>query len=396
MKIAIVGKGTSSIITAMRLIEDGHQVDIFYDPDKPHLKIGESTTPAIAALINSVFDIGITDLINLGIVSLKCGVRFINWGVGNSFIHGFNSNKNNTIAFHFNTPKFNQFFHTKLREEKGVNYFPERVDDYKVDVDSNTVIVNEKVYDFLVFCSGWNETDEYEKPEFETVNSVLTYSIDGTIDPISTLHEATEDGWQFGLPFPQENLTRRGYLFNSNLISSEEVSEKINLKNSNKYEWTPKYAKKIIQNKFVAYNGNRLFFFDPLHALALHYYLTFASYICEYLESGKMYQSYIYNNSNYTHEIYKHQLSLAWHYRYGSIYDSKYWNNVKEQSTKFMESLPYGKMNYLLDNFSIDHINRNSEQFSIGTFTYPDFRMVHSGMTGMNIDEIFNRHIFGQ
>jgi len=102
MKVAIVGKGTSSIITAMRLIEDGHQVDIFYDPDKPHLKIGESTTPAISALINSVFGIGITDLINLGIVSLKCGVRFINWGVGNSFIHGFNSNKFNLIAFHFN------------------------------------------------------------------------------------------------------------------------------------------------------------------------------------------------------------------------------------------------------------------------------------------------------
>lgn len=396
MKVAIVGKGTSSIITAMRLIEEGHEVDIFYDPNKPHLKVGESTTPTIAALIYSVFGIGITDLINLGIVSLKCGVRFNNWGVGKSFLHGFNSNKANLIAFHFDTPKFNQFFHKKLNEEKGVNYFPERVDGYKVDVDANSVTVNEKVYDFLVFCSGWDDNDDYEKPIIETVNSVVAYRVDGILDPIATIHEATEDGWKFGLPFHEENVSRCGYLYNRNLISNEEVCKKLNLENSSTYEWTPRNAKKLIQNKFVAYNGNRLFFFEPLHGLALHYYLMFASHICEYLQSGKRYLSYVYNNSSYTREIHNHQLSIAWHYRYGSIYDSKYWNDVKENAEKFMESVPHGKMNYILDNYSIDYINKEENAFNIGSFRYPDFRMVHSGMTGENIDNVFNRHIFGQ
>lgn len=394
MKVAIVGKGTSSIITTMKLIEEGHEVDIFYDPDKPHLKIGESTTPTVSGLIYSVFGIGITDLINLGIVSLKCGVRFVNWGVGNSFIHGFNSG---LTALHFDTPKFNEFFNRKLKEEKGVNYFPEKVNGYSVDVDGNSVIVNEKVYDFLIFCSGWDAGEEYEKPLFETVNSVITYKHDGIIDPISTIHEATEDGWQFGLPFPHENLTRRGYLFNSDFISSEEVYKKLNLNlnNSNRYDWTPKYCKKIIQNKFVAYNGNRLMFLEPLQALSLHYYAEFAAHICEYLGSGRNYQSYVLNNSSYITHIYNYQLSLAWHYRYGSIYDSKYWNDVKKRAEQYMESIPYGNMNYILDNFSIDYISKK-DNFSVGCFKYSDFRMVHSGMTGESIDNVFNKHIFGQ
>ena len=393
MKVAVVGKGTSSIITAMRLIADGHSVDIFYDPDKPHLKVGESTTPAIIGLINSVFNIGVTDLINLGIVSLKAGVKFINWGIGKPFIHGFQSGKSDLIAFQFNTPKFNEFFHKKLKEERFVNYFPEKVDNYRID--SNSVVINEKVYDFLVFCSGWNNSDDYEKPIFETVNSAITYSVDNIIDPICTLHEATEDGWQFGLPFPHENVTRHGYLFNRNFISSDEVSKKLNLKNSNVYEWDPKCSKKLIQNKFVAYNGNRLMFLEPLQALSLHYYLDFAAYICDYLKQGKNYQSFIFNNTRYKSEIYNYQLSLAWHYGYGSIHETKYWDDVTERANKFMESVPWGKMSTIIDNFSIDYLNKNTETFNIGCFKYVDFKMIHSGMTGICTDDLFNNNIFG-
>jgi hypothetical protein len=394
MKVAVVGRGTSSIITTMRLIMDGHDVDIFYDPDKPHLKVGESTTPAIIGLINSVFNIGVTDLINLGIVSLKAGVKFINWGIGDTFIHGFQPPSGvNLIAFQFDTPKFNEFFHKKLKEERGVNYFPEKVNDYQID--KNSVIVNEKVYDFLIFCSGWNNSEDYESPIFETVNSAITYSVDNIIDPICTLHEATEDGWQFGLPFPSENVTRHGYLFNRNFISSGEVSEKLNLENSNIYEWDPKCSKKLIQNKFVAYNGNKLFFLEPLQALSLHYYSEFASYICEYLKQGKDYRSFIFNNTKYKNEIYNYQLSLAWHYSYGSIHDTKYWNDITDRARTHMKSVPWGKMSCILDNFSIDYLNKNTETFSIGCFKYSDFRMIHSGMTGVSIDNLFNTHIFG-
>lgn len=389
MKIAIVGKGTSSILTAMRCILDGHSVDIFYDPDKPHLKVGESATPNIASIIKHVFDIGVTDLINEGIVSLKAGVKFINWGIGNSFIHGFNQ----TIAFQFDTLKFNEFFHKKLKEEKSVNYFAEKVNNYSINL--NSVTVNNKNYDFLVFCSGWDETDEYENPIFETVNSAITYSKNTVVDPICTLHEATEDGWQFGLPFPDENITRHGYLFNKNFISSADAHKKIHSNNSNVIEWTPKFSKKLLQNKFVAYNGNRLFFSEPLQALSLGYYLDFATHICDYLRHNKSYESFIMNNSRYRLEIFDYQISLAWHYSYGSIYNTPFWNDVTDRAKKIMEFVHWSKSESILDNFSVDHLNKNNQTFRIGSFAYDDFKTINCGMTGIPTNKLFSDHIFG-
>ena len=50
MRIAIIGKGTSAIITALRLIQDDHDVEFFYDPEIKPLSVGESTTPATSRI----------------------------------------------------------------------------------------------------------------------------------------------------------------------------------------------------------------------------------------------------------------------------------------------------------------------------------------------------------
>ena len=34
----------------------------------------------------------------------------------------------------------------------------------------------------------------------------------------------------------------------------------------------------------MAYNGNKLFFIDPLEALSLHYYVHFAEYISDWID----------------------------------------------------------------------------------------------------------------
>ena len=79
MRIAIVGKGTSAIISALVCIKHGYEVDIFFDPNKPPINVGESTTPNIGGLLNEVLDICIGELIDAGIVSFKNGIKFINW-----------------------------------------------------------------------------------------------------------------------------------------------------------------------------------------------------------------------------------------------------------------------------------------------------------------------------
>ena len=67
MRIAIVGKGTSAIISALVCIKHGYEVDIFFDPNKPPINVGESTTPNIGGLLNEVLDICIGELIDAGI-----------------------------------------------------------------------------------------------------------------------------------------------------------------------------------------------------------------------------------------------------------------------------------------------------------------------------------------
>jgi len=51
MKIAVIGKGTASIITTLVLLQNGHEVVVYYDPNSKHLPVGESTTPHISFLL---------------------------------------------------------------------------------------------------------------------------------------------------------------------------------------------------------------------------------------------------------------------------------------------------------------------------------------------------------
>ena len=107
MRIAIIGKGTSAIITALRLIQDDHDVEFFYDPDKKPLSVGESTTPHIQTLIFESLDITIGDLADAGVISYKNGIKYINWGSGESFRHHFHGGE---VAFHFESGKLNFSF----------------------------------------------------------------------------------------------------------------------------------------------------------------------------------------------------------------------------------------------------------------------------------------------
>ena len=79
MRIAIIGKGTSAIITALVLLRSGHKVTIFYDPKQDALDIGESTTPTFPLLISEVLGLDIHTFVDQGIFSYKAGINFIDW-----------------------------------------------------------------------------------------------------------------------------------------------------------------------------------------------------------------------------------------------------------------------------------------------------------------------------
>lgn len=378
MKIAIIGKGISAIITTLVCISRNHRVDVFYDPDSSHLNVGESTTPHLSTLIYDTLRISVHDLIEKEIVSLKSGIKFINWGVGKDFFHNFSGN---SFAFHFENQKLNPFLWEQLEELDLVKLIPEKVDCHKVE--NNQVIVNEKIYDYIIYCTGWKNNSDYLNPIFSTVNSAILYKCDSEEHLYHTRHKATKDGWEFGLPFPQKKIVKHGYLFDRNINDSDSIKSEFlnkNIETNSYFEWEPRYAKKLLQDKYHAYNGNRLFFIEPLQALSLYYYIDFAKAICNFLENTSDLNFYNINNY-YEYEMWAYQLSLAFHYQYGSSFDSPFWEKIQGEAKKIMEKIPNGNDETLLRNIESDLLFKGSTSYSkIGCFSVYDINQIRKGM----------------
>lgn len=373
MKVAIIGKGTGAVLTALVCQYHGIDYDIFYDPETPILPVGESTTPHVGDLIKKSLNVSIGEMVEKGIVSFKTGVRFVDWGNNPLFYHHFHTNK---LAFHFEMQLFNPFIHKKL-EEKGVQYIAERVE--TVEDNGNTVFLNDREYDFVFQCSGWSDIDEYYEPLLETVNSALLFPSDGIEDPFYTLHKATPDGWQLGLPFPDRNLTKRGYLFNSKYISLEEAKTKVP-DNAKLVTWKPKISKKLLQSRNVAYVGNRLFFTEPMHALSMYYYELFVENICTQYLQNKTKDAFCEINQAYRKEMIEYEMSIAFHYRYGSMYDTLFWKETKEKAETVFKAHCNSDVDTLLENIKVDLDSGYTSFSTIGSFTANDVRMVHHGM----------------
>lgn len=358
MKIAIIGAGTSSILTTLQLLKrnNNYNITIFHDSSTPHLHVGESSTPHVPHLVYEVLGISIHNLFDLNISSYKRGVNFVDWGKGNQFFHDVNANE---FAIHFDTVKFNQFIHKFLEENRLVNYIDKKITEYPIEE-----------FDFIIDCSGWCENkDDYDDPFFETVNSAITFKKQlETENPFCTLHKATEDGWMFGLPFIRDNEIRCGYLYNSKFSNPKIEGKKIS--------WKPKLAKKLIQNQKLAYNGNKLFFLEPLQALSLFYYIASANLICDYLDGKK---SFMQVNMDYSSEMWSYQLSLAFHYQYSSIFESCFWKDVTIRSNEIMRG-QWMSGERLKRNIEHDRLT-GDQQSKIGIFTWIDVQKINNGMS---------------
>jgi hypothetical protein len=384
MKIAIIGSGTSAIITALVCLSNGHQVEIYYDPNTSPLNVGESTTSAIGRIIADTLKICIGDLYDNDIVSYKNGVKFINWGNSDHFRHHF---QDNSSAFHFETSIFNPFMHKQM-ENAGVVYHAQKVTQYSIDLENDCVILNENTYDFVIHCSGWANTSDYFESNFETVNSAILYTENSIDEPSYTIHRATEHGWEFGLPFPNKNITKHGYLFNNKFEDPKDIQKLLNKENSKVIDWKPKYGKKMLRSKYEAYNGNRLLFFEPLQALSLHYYHEFARNINLFLQERTL-ENFGLQNLFYRQKIFEYETTIAFHYSYGSKYDSIFWKDAYERSNKLLNMHSAYQKESMNELYFIDNISKINN-LKLGIFQEWDYKILHSGMSGIPMNQICN------
>lgn len=373
-KVAIIGKGVSAILTALRCIQYGFAVTFFYDPDTQPLSVGESTTPSVTNVLCNTLDIKTHELVEKGIVSYKMGVNFVGWGDSEQFYHNFGSN----YAIHFDTKIFSEYIHDHLLKTKKATYVARKIED-------EDALLSE--YDFVINCAGWDNSREYIEPVFNSVNSAAIFQkeVDAKrpFDALHTSHVTTEDGWQFEIPYPEKGFCKCGYLFNSDLISNDEVKSKLNKDITKIISWKQRYAKELIPKEKIAINGNRAFFFEPLQALSLHFTLFFATFICDYIkepseESRKTF------NSKYLQEMWVQQIVLAYHYQYGSRFESEFWNKTTANAKDMMKYQFNGLDEVFSYNLDLDrefpHINRSS----IGIFSAQDHLQLQRGLRPNN------------
>lgn len=385
MNIAIIGKGTGAIIQALTFIKYGHKVTIFYDSSIPEICVGESTTPLVMNLVQNVCKVSIGDMLDDGIVSFKNGIKFINWGNQSTFRHHFFSDT--PLAAHFLTKKFNSYIHNILNSF-GIEYIDVNVS--TVDEVDDGVIISNRKFDFVSHCTGWDGLNlQYRKAIFETVNSALVYDDEYIEDYSYTVHRAHENGWQFELPFPEQNLSRQGYLFNRNYQSLEEAKNIINKKNAKYLEWDQRFSKKIILTRRQSINGNCLFFIEPLQALSLHYYVIFSEMVCSYV-SDMNYFKYAETNKDYLEKIIAYQNLVAFHYSYGSKFKSNFWNDTQKNAKEIIDKLPIHGDTLTYEESIRNDIIYDKDYSRLACFAGEDHLHVHCGMTGKTRNEVLN------
>lgn len=354
MKIGILGAGTASAISLLKIFEllktyYKSQPDIYclYDPNIPITHVGESTSPVLSGILFRVLDFN-------AVLDLKEFDGTLRWSTnyaweeanGNNFwvMHG-------NPGLHINSEKFASYVIKKL-SEKYSNFY--QIHDNVVSVDQDTsgvtVSCSEQTYkfDYLIDCRGNPSpeelaSDEYTISPFQSVNSVILYP---------HFHEYKEDytsayyhknGWMFGVPLAHRKAY--GYLYNNNITSYEEACKHfaeikgIDTTNLRKFSWQSYYKNKVIDGR-ILYIGNRLYFFEPAQALPLHHYMNIAEGFIDKILIQEMSVDRMNIQMNQYHLVNVEMMQdlIAMNYVGRIDNPSEFWSYTKESAVKRLKN----------------------------------------------------------
>ncbi len=349
-KLAIIGTGSAGILSICHMLTYLNDYDIYSinDPKIPPLGIGESTNPVFFSTMWNCLGVTLEDLFSNGYLdaSIKYGTLYKNWRE-EDFLNPLFGEKMHQ-AIHFNTHKIKDFAFNILREKYRGKFFEIQgtVDSLKNLENSVQVLIDGKtnIFEFVIDCRGFpkDNFDDYEFLDMP-VNHGLIHNIEGDFSYNTwgyTLHQATEDGWMFGVPL--RTRISYGYLFNDNFTNVDEAksnfSKVIGVKEDGlqkiEYKFKSHYVKNFI-NKRIIKNGNCSVFFEPMFANSLWLYdynnrLSY-SYIVEEMNSEEL--NYLfYKKVKTVHDL------ICYYYKGGSNFNSKFWNYAKTYSECSLKS----------------------------------------------------------
>lgn len=367
MKIAVLGGGTVGVMSVCHLLRHTDaNITCIFNPSKKILGIGESSNVQLPHLLwesirfNPALDKEKLDC------TLKYSVFYKNWREKN-----FHSPiLPNSYAIHFNNFKLQSFAFNECKKIYK-NRFTVIEDDVTFLKGSNTeVIVNTEKFDYVVDCRGWPESyDDYIISENLPLNKALVYPVDEPGNWNYTHHHAHKNGWMFGIP-----LTTRqgwGYLFNDKITTDSEalddlqkiLNKKINEDQLNEFKFKPYRAKKLLQNRIIK-NGNRAIFYEPLEALSGVIYDNINRLFFDYISNRKS-EGLVNHEFRTLSKCYENFIAFVYHG--GSIYNSKFWQETKEMTSRHL--LGNETWNHTKEYIKSNNEGKNS--FNYGIFIFP-------------------------
>ena len=362
IKICVIGLGSAAAIfisNALQRVKFGSPIDIqcIHNPNISILTVGEACSGAVSRSLSETFDIEIDspDILK----DIDGRIRFgadHTWedDLGNNFRIDYN-NDVRPFALHFNSEKFSRWV-VKLSNEKYPNNFKEiheNVLDIRQNLNCATVISENGSYeyDYVVDCRGTPTKEEfesgnYEYPNFETVNSAIIYPEFKAYDEDYSQVVFHKNGWMFGIPLQHRKAF--GYLYNSSITTKEDALEhfktikpELELEKLRYLNWKHYYRKRAMDGR-ILYLGNRLYFFEPIMALPLHYYnylsYRFFNYLCDYFTSYYDMETCI--NHAHTSNIARLQDLIVLNYAGENDMRSDFWIYAKEKASVRLRNSP--------------------------------------------------------
>lgn len=317
-KIAIIGLGNAGIVTAMHYHHYGRNihdivdtVDIYYDPSVSIEKVGQGSILNLPKLIDDVIHTSWHD--NKINATIKTGILYQNWGKKTKEI--------------FSPFPYNVF---------GIHYQPHLLSKAVIEsnlfnvIEKNITNYNEIDADYIFDCRGkhLNHWDDYNTLVNPLNSALIHRNPEKDSSLLYTKCVATPDGWTFVIP--NIDSVSFGYLYNNTITTKQEASNNFKKIFGCDVDFDLNFKNYVAKNMWVdnrvVLNGNRYCFLEPLEATSTGLYQTVAQCAWDTIFNDIPHSE---TNNAMKSIVKKIETFVLWHYQYGSVYDTPFWEYAK-------------------------------------------------------------------
>jgi hypothetical protein len=292
-RICVIGNGTIGAISLLNLCTltrclNSKQIEIYclYNPDKPHLEIGEGSSSMLTNLLMQSIDFNIATDLDSTDWTLKWGVK-LDWKKANSKNFWIT---HRTPGIHLDSKSFGTYVLKTIKKlYKNVTEIHDNVQKIEQSLTNVNIVCDKKnyVFDYVFDCQGTPalekiNSNDYNIPEFQAVNTVIAYQDFKKYNEQYTTMQVHNNGWMFGVPLKYKKTW--GYLYNNQITTKEEaikgflkIKKNINIKKIKTFSWNQYYKKTALDGRVLTL-GSKLFLLDPSGAIPLHYNQQLVTY----------------------------------------------------------------------------------------------------------------------